>query len=149
MDNRSYTIERVTSESSEYIAPLNLLMKQLNPSLKEFTEENLLNIVQDNNVYLYIARDIHQNIVGTLTLITYQVPSGKRGYIEDVVVDEKERGKGLGKLLMHEAINKAQELGIETIGLTSRAERTAANSLYQSLGFQKRETNVYKLILRS
>lgn len=149
MENTHYRIERIISGTPEYITPLNTLMKQLKPSIKEITLEDLVHMVSDKNTYIYVVKDVQQNIVGTLTLIIFQSPGGRRGYIEELVVDEGQRGKGLGKKLLNEAIKQSQELGVDYIGLTSRPDRVAANHLYQTLGFQKRDTNVYRLILRS
>ena len=83
-------------------------------------------------------------IVGTLTLTLVELPTGLRASIEDVVVDESVRGQGAGQALAREAMNLAQAAGARSVDLTSRAERTAANCLYERLGFRLRETNVYR-----
>jgi ribosomal protein S18 acetylase RimI-like enzyme len=85
--------------------------------------------------------------VGTLTLVTFRIPTGLRAWIEDVVVDgEAVRGKSwrTGEALTTAAIDKARELGCKTVDLTSRPSRQEANALYQRLGFEARETNVYR-----
>ena len=149
MDNNTFFIERITSPSQDIVDVLNQLMQQLNSQIQPLTIDTLEKIIQSDDTYLFVAKDSTiQKIVGTLTLIVYQTPSGKRGYIEDVVVDENSRGKGLGKKLMEEGIKKARELDLEYVGLTSRPEREAANALYQRLGFQKRDTNVYRLMIQ-
>ncbi len=145
MKDNTFTIEPVTSGSEELTDSLNSLMKQLNPAIKSLTPDEIQAIIQANDTWLFVAKNDTQSIVGTLTLISYRTPSGVRGYVEDVVVDENYRGNGIGEMLMSEAIAKAKELRLEYIGLTSRPEREAANRLYQRLGFQKRETNVYRL----
>ena len=53
-------------------------------------------------------------------------------------------GKGVGKELMNHALNVAKELGAKSADLTSRPSREAANKLYQAIGFERRETNVYR-----
>jgi ribosomal protein S18 acetylase RimI-like enzyme len=83
-----------------------------------------------------------------LTIGTYPTPSGAKVWIEDVVVDETQRGKGIGKKLMLFAINYSKALGAESVALTSRPFRLAANRLYQKIGFIQYETNVYKYLLR-
>jgi ribosomal protein S18 acetylase RimI-like enzyme len=60
------------------------------------------------------------------------------------VVDETARGKGVGAALNTEAISLAHEMGAKSIDLTSRPSREAANRLYQRLGFEQRDTNVYR-----
>ena len=83
------------------------------------------------------------------TLALYPCPTGWKAWIEDVVVDAQYRGKGYGKLLVNHAIDvireKAQTYGNLSLMLTSRPSRISANQLYQQLGFEKRETNVYKM----
>ncbi|MFN3491174.1 MAG: GNAT family N-acetyltransferase, partial [Anaerolineales bacterium] len=76
-----------------------------------------------------------------------KVPTGIRSIIEDVIVDESARGKGVGEKLMRKAIKMAQERGAKNISLTSNPQRVAANHLYIKLGFQKRETNAYQMNL--
>jgi len=67
-----------------------------------------------------------------------------RAWIEDVVVDESARGRGVGEALTREAIRHASERGARTVDLTSRPSRAAANRLYQRVGFVERETRVYR-----
>jgi ribosomal protein S18 acetylase RimI-like enzyme len=83
-----------------------------------------------------------------LTIGTCLTPSGAKVWIEDVVVDEAQRGKGIGKEMMLFAINYSKALGAESVSLTSRPSRIAANELYQKIGFKQYETNVYKYLLR-
>ena len=45
------------------------------------------------------------------------------------------------------AIDIARDLGAKTVDLTSRPSREAANRLYQRIGFEPRETNVYRYSL--
>ena len=93
-----------------------------------------------------IARDLRDSgrIVGTLTLVVFRIPTGVRAWIEDVVVDEAIRGRGVGEALSEEAIRRALGLGARTVELTSRPSREAANRLYRRLGFTLRDTNVYR-----
>ena len=83
-------------------------------------------------------------MLGSLTLVVFRIPTGLRAWIEDVVVDGEARGKGVGDALNRFALDLAAELGCRTVDLTSRPTREAANRLYQRLGFQPRETNVYR-----
>ena len=94
---------------------------------------------------MLIARypDEMADIVGILTLIVYRVPTGIRARIEDVVVDETIRGKGIGEGLVRHALNIARDAGADGIALTSNPKREAANKLYQRLGFKPWETNLY------
>ena len=84
-------------------------------------------------------------ILGSMTLALFRIPTGLRAWIEDVVVDEAARGRGVGEALNRAAIERARDEGATTVDLTSRPSREAANRLYQRLGFQERSTNVYRL----
>lgn len=86
-------------------------------------------------------------ILGSMTLALFRIPTGLRAWIEDVVVDEAARGRGVGEALNRAAIERARGEGATTVDLTSRPSREAANRLYQRLGFQERPTNVYRLDL--
>jgi ribosomal protein S18 acetylase RimI-like enzyme len=88
-------------------------------------------------------------MVGTLTLVIFQIPTGLRAWIEDVVVDESARGLGVGAALTNAATDEAQRRGVRSVDLTSRPSREAANALYQKLGFVVRDTNVYRCSLES
>jgi ribosomal protein S18 acetylase RimI-like enzyme len=91
---------------------------------------------------LLVARD-GDAVLGMLALVLYRVPTGMRGLIHDVVVDESARGRGVGEALTTEALKRAGKAGAISVELTTRPEREAANRLYQRLGFERRDTNVY------
>ena len=94
---------------------------------------------------LFVARrEEDRAIVGTLTLALFRIPTGLRAWIEDVIVDEAASGAGIGGLLTTAAINRAKQAGARTVDLTSSPRREAANHLYEKLGFQRRETNVWR-----
>lgn len=86
------------------------------------------------------------DIVGALTLVLFPIPTGTRAWIEDVVVDEAARGQGVGAALTQEAIRLARAEGARTVDLTSRPSRAAANRLYERLGFQLRDSKVYRFV---
>jgi len=83
-------------------------------------------------------------IVGMLTLAVFRIPTGVRAWIEDVVVDEHQRGRGVGEALTQAALELASAMGARTVDLTSRPSRDIANRLYKRMGFELRETNVYR-----
>lgn len=119
------------------------LMPQLSSSSSLPTREQLEQIINSQSVIMFIARE-DGKLVGSLSLAYFRVPTGTRGWIEDVVVDESMRGRGIGEAMTRSALNKARELGIRTVDLTSRPSREAANRLYQRVGFQQRNTNIYR-----
>jgi ribosomal protein S18 acetylase RimI-like enzyme len=110
------------------------------------SQEQLQKIVSSDATLLLIAK-LDGRIVGSLTLALFQIPTGLRAWIEDVVVDGSARGSGVGEALNTFAINESRKRGATTIDLTSRPSREAANRLYQRLGFVQRDTNVYRFTL--
>jgi ribosomal protein S18 acetylase RimI-like enzyme len=110
------------------------------------TPELIREIVEAEASTVLIARDGRNEgrIVGMLTLVVFRIPTGVRAWIEDVVVDEAVRGRGVGEALNQSAVRRALELGARTVELTSRPSREAANRLYQRLGFVRRDSNVYR-----
>lgn len=119
------------------------LIPQLCQNCKIPSKKYLDEILNSKNTFLFLAEE--EGIIGTLTLIINQIPTGKKAWIEDVVVDNKLRGKGIGKMLIEFAIEFARNKGISKIDLTSKPERVAANELYKKLGFKQKNTNVYRL----
>jgi ribosomal protein S18 acetylase RimI-like enzyme len=136
-------IEVARKVDGELAAAFARLIPQLSSSTEAPDEEQLRRIVEFPANRLLIARD-GDEIVGTLTLVVFPIPTGLRAWIEDVVVDEAARGHGVGQALTREALRLAGELGARTVDLTSRPEREAANRMYEKAGFRRRETNVYR-----
>jgi len=141
-------IETVSSVTDELVSAFERLVPQLSSSSPPPTREHLEHIVGSDSCSLLIARDGEQ-IVGSLTLVVFPIPTGARAWIEDVVVDSAARGKGVGEALNLRAIEIARAEGAVTVDLTSRPSREAANRLYQRIGFVKRDTNVYRYDLKS
>jgi len=143
----SMQIEIATQADDELHDAFQRLVPQLTTNNPPPTPDDLLALTQDSASTLLVARDESGVIVGALTLAVYRVPTGVRSIIEDVIVDISARGGGIGEALMQRAIEIAHEKGAANISLTSNPMRSAANSLYVKLGFQKRETNAYQLKL--
>lgn len=133
-------VDRELVEAMEHLVP------QLSSSAAVPGADRLREIVDSGCTTMLLARDRSQGdgIVGSLTLAVFVIPTGVRAWIEDVVVDSAVRGRGVGEALSREAIRIARSRGARTVELTSRPSREAANRLYKRLGFQLRETNVYR-----
>ena len=129
-------------------AAVNALVPQLSSSSPPASLDELSRIVDDSATTLFVARE-GDRIVGMLTLAAFRIPTALRAFIEDVVVDEAARGTGVAAALVQAALDRAAELGARTVDLTSRPDREAANRLYQRMGFEVRETNVYRRTLRA
>jgi len=134
---------QVTQYSEKILEAINELLPQLSSSAKPLTASKLTEIIQSESSHLLMAEESGK-FYGSLTLVTFMIPTGIRAWIEDVVVKENARGKGVSKLLSERAVGLASEIGAKTVDLTSRPSREAANALYKKVGFEMRETNVYR-----
>ncbi|MBU40159.1 MAG: GNAT family N-acetyltransferase [Acidimicrobiales bacterium] len=143
MTEKNIEIREIAKVDDDLIAAMNLLIPQLSNSSPPPDRSALEEIVASDSSIL-ISAYIDGAIVGSLTLIIFTIPTGKRAWIEDVVVDEKCRNEGIGEALNQEAINIARRSGAKTVDLTSRPSREAANRLYSRLGFVQRNTNIYR-----
>lgn len=137
-------VEEATAPTAEIVSALGRLVGQLSSTAAIPTGEDIQELVTAEATRLLLARDEDQSIVGMLTLVLLRIPSGVRAWIEDVVVDQAARGRGAGSALTEEALRLARAAGARTVELTSRPERSAADRLYESLGFRRRRTNVYR-----
>lgn len=124
-------------------------LKQLMSELSDrvnFTQTDLMLVLKDTNCHLYVILD-SERIVGCATLCVFHSPTGTKASIEDVVVLSAYRGQYLGKQLMEYVLEQAKAFAPIELRLTSNPMRVAANKLYQSLGFLKKETNCYHLMI--
>ncbi|HVM09963.1 MAG TPA: GNAT family N-acetyltransferase [Acidimicrobiales bacterium] len=140
-------IEEATEVDDAMVTAFVTLTPQLSSSSPPPTAEQLQEIVDDPGSTLFLAREEDGTVVGTLTLATFRIPTGMRAWIEDVIVDKGASGQQLGERLTRAALDKARALGCKTVDLTSRPSREAANHIYKKLGFEPRETNVYRYTL--
>ena len=134
----------IKNYSLEYQDAMQRFLDQLTSSPMTLTEEMFNQLLASPNSPLFFLWKAGQ-IAGMLTVGIYYCPTGGKAWIEDVVVDESFRGQGLSKLLVAHAIAFTQSKQIPTLMLTSNPKRVAANQLYQAKGFERKETNVYRM----
>jgi ribosomal protein S18 acetylase RimI-like enzyme len=146
LDDIVIAVEAATSVDDELVAAVGRLIPQLSSSSPPPTKAALARLVADTGATLFVARD-DGRVVGMLTLITFEIPTAVRAWIEDVVVDETARGQGVAAALVQAAVEDAETRGARTVDLTSRPDREAANRLYVRMGFEARATNVYRRTL--
>jgi ribosomal protein S18 acetylase RimI-like enzyme len=139
----SIEVEAVRQVTDEHVVACRRLLPQLSGSAAPLGADDLARVAKHQAITLLVARS-QGAIVGMLTLVTFPLPSGLRARIEDVVVDRDARGQGVGTALTMAAIGLARQQGARSVDLTSRPSRVAANRLYQRLGFQLRDSNVYR-----
>lgn len=140
----SIEVKAAAEATDELVAAFRRLIPQLSaaapPDLAALREI----LASPSNTVLLAYDRASGNIVGTLTLVVFRIPTAIRAWIEDVVVDSAARGRGVGEALTREALRRAAERGAPSVELTSRPSREAANRLYERAGFVRRETNVYR-----
>ena len=136
------------TQATHYSEPLRQrleeLLNQLTPQPSTLSEQTLRAVLDNSASHLYLLEE-ENRVVGMLTLGIYHSPTGSKGGIEDVVVDDACRGRGYGRMLVAHAIAEARKAGVAQLMLTSNPLRVAANKLYQAMGFERKETNCYKM----
>ena len=146
------SVELITEFSDELVDAMERLIPQLSRSAKPLDAQATRRFVEQDGVHFFVFRSDNDadkgTILGMLSLATFEIPTGVRAWVEDVVVDEAARGQGAGQALVEAALNHAKKVGSRTVDLTSRPSREAANRLYQRCGFELRETNVYRVTVR-
>ncbi len=124
---------------------INRLFAQLSERAKPVTTEDVADVIE--NSQFFILRDDDSVLRGMASLAICCKLSGREGRVEEVVVDESYRGHGGGAALMCALIDRARELGLTSLLLTSSARRVAARHLYVSVGFTQYQTDVFGLRL--
>lgn len=146
MASDSVVIEIASTVDDELVAAFDMLIPQLSSSSPPPGRDALDELVGGADTDVFIAR-VNGAIVGSLTLAFYRIPTGLKAWIEDVVVDDAARGHGVGRLMNEAALDRARERGAKNVSLTSRSSREAANRLYLRIGFEVRDTNLYRYSL--
>jgi ribosomal protein S18 acetylase RimI-like enzyme len=142
-----YKISKVAEVTDELLRACQRLIPQLTSNNPPPSRADLSLMISESATHLFLARAEDPKageIVGLATLVLYRVPTGLRGYIEDVVVDENVRGGGIGEALTRACLEWAEQSGCPQVMLTANPGREAANRLYQRMGFELRKTNVYR-----
>lgn len=140
------SIEAATEVNAELERALAVLLPQLNQALALPTREHLTALLADPATTLLLAKE-GAAIVGTATVIVYTSPAWVKARIEDVVVDQAARGRGVGEALVTACLSVARKRGATVVELQSARRREAANRLYPRMGFELRESNVYRITL--
>ncbi len=140
-------IRELHNYTQEEYENLRQLMSELSDRLV-LTQTDLMMVLKDSNSHLYVMTD-DGKIIGCATLCVFYSPSGAKASIEDVVVALAYRGRCLGRQLVEYLLKEAKEFAPMEIQLTSKPVRVVANGLYQSLGFERKETNCYRMKILS
>ncbi|MFF5624663.1 GNAT family N-acetyltransferase [Microbacterium sp. NPDC012755] len=137
-------IDIVKSLTDDDLRQMDTLLPQLS-STAIFDAERVQAMIDAPGVDLFVARDAGE-LVGMATLVTFPLATGWRGIVEDVVVGQQTRGRGIARRLLEAITDESGRRGLRTLDLTSRPSRESALRLYESVGFQRRETNVLRYV---
>jgi ribosomal protein S18 acetylase RimI-like enzyme len=141
MTSQIEVLEAVTAAD---VAAVRALMGQLSTRDPGDVEGKLQAVVQATDADAVVVRD-EGEIAGLVIINVLHKVLGREGHIDELVVDEGHRGQGLAKKLMEQALRELKDRGCGSVELTSGERRVAANKLYPALGFERRDTNVYRL----
>ncbi|MDO8507587.1 MAG: GNAT family N-acetyltransferase [bacterium] len=119
------------------------LYSQLSKRSGEPSLERLEAVIEADHVLLGALDG--DRLVGIGSLYILKMPKVTKCLIEDIVVDESARGKGVGRSITTKLIEEAKKIDANYVDLTSKRARVASHKLYQSLGFEERESNIYRL----
>ncbi|MCY3924857.1 MAG: GNAT family N-acetyltransferase [bacterium] len=143
MAPRGLQIYEAAECDGETVAAVQRLVPQLSTSAALPSPEQVGELCDAEATVLLLAR-LDGAVVGMLVLVLFRLPTGMRAWLEDVVVEEPVRGRGVGEALAREALRLAAKAGARSVDLTSRPSRVDAVRLYERLGFERRETGVYR-----
>ncbi len=122
------------------------LYQQLNSEIKQLSLKTIFEAPATIDVVCCMEGDL---LIGMAMMANYKVVSGYKGMVEDVVVSELHRGKGIGRKLMEKLLEQSEKRKLNDVLLFSGHHRTAAISLYKSLGFNLKSSGLYVKKLNS
>jgi ribosomal protein S18 acetylase RimI-like enzyme len=144
MSTSVIVVEPVTSVSPDLVEAMARLLPQLHPTLPLPTAAVLEEVLQGQATTMLVARDGAQGrVIGTACVVVYRTPSRLHARLENVIVDDPARGRGVGAELTSQAVRLAREAGCSVIELNTNPRREVANRLYQRLRFERHHTNNY------
>ena len=86
---------------------------------------------------MLVAEQDDGKIVGmTFADISIDPTGVSTGYIRNVIVDSREQGQGIGKMLISKAIEYLREMEVHEILINARTQNEKALKLYEDLGFK-------------
>ncbi|MGQ7944829.1 GNAT family N-acetyltransferase [Flavobacterium sp. WC2509] len=114
-----------------------------NPSNFEKHQAFLKERLENNEAVIFVACDEENpdKIIGfALNYVTFSsLALNKIVILNDLFVDSSARKKGIGEKLILETVAFAKEIGSHTIRLRTAKKNTAAQALYQKMGFVRED----------
>ncbi|MBR2026727.1 MAG: GNAT family N-acetyltransferase [Alistipes sp.] len=137
-------IYRTRVVTTELVEALKRLLPQLSSSAQTPDAESIEKLLKNDNTHLFVAEE-GGVIAGMLTLAVVELPTGRKAWIEDVVVDAEFRGIKIGEALVEKAKEEATAIGAKKLYLTSNPSRKAAHALYAKCGFEVYDTTLFRI----
>ena len=141
-------LKRATKED---LADINRLVPQLaltkkRPARLGFGQFKKI-LSQDNFRFIAVRRKEkgRNKIVAFGTVHWVYLASGLGAETGDLVVDEKSRALGLGRLLLDKMIDLAEKSGARHVSLRTNPKRKDALKMYDAMGLKKWKTNFYRI----
>jgi ribosomal protein S18 acetylase RimI-like enzyme len=136
-------VERLTESTREVVNQINVLIPQLKPAWELIGVASFAELL-DSPTRVYAARN-RDTIVGLAAFVPHRHLPGLRYHVEDVVVDERFRRRGIARALLTAGMRDAPDA--LSFDLRSHRTRDAAHALYRDLGFAPSDTTVFRRVV--
>jgi ribosomal protein S18 acetylase RimI-like enzyme len=130
-------VEEATAVSEELTVAIDRLVGDLSASPGAPTQDELQAIVHSSATRLLVARNVDDDVVGSLTLALVRLPTGVRAGLYDLEVAIPERQHGVAEMLIMEAVRLAHDAGAGTVDLMSDVGAYGTEDWYRRLGFKE------------
>ena len=112
-------------------------------------EKALRRIIEDTAVGTILVIEKEAKIIGMVSLLwSISTALGTRvAWLEDMVVDNAFRSKGIGSVLIHEVIAYARSVGCRRITLLTDGDNIPAHRFYEKFGFQASSMQPFRLLV--
>ena len=111
------------------------LIKQLNPGLTKKKYDSMLDDMVHSGYRMVGVRLAEKYVAVSGFWIATKIYSGKYLEIDNLVVDQSIRNRGIGKKICSYLVGVAQKSGCETVMLDAYAENSPAHRFYYREGF--------------
>ena len=135
---------RIRPAKKSDIAGMSLLLTQLFSIESDFTPDEkkqaqgLSLLLDARGAHILVAEEESRVIaMATVQILVSTAEGGHVGLIEDVVVDEAYRSRGIGRKMMEFAMAICRQQGCYKLVLSSNLQRERAHAFYENLGFKK------------
>ena len=129
-------IRKIEPTDQSFFEDIRDLLAQLYPQNQRLSKEVFDTVLSGNAVDVFVAL-LDGKVVATASMARYQKLGGKVHVIEDVIVSEACRGKGIGRKLTDALLKRAEELGGDFVDVSTR--RPGALDFYLKCGFHTKD----------